>query len=249
MTAALEGTTGGVWRNNDDLESRSVEGGNEELIAINISSREETFAAGVVGKFISNTQASPKLMRGKRLVMTKKLHVGTCTSHAAAISLSIDNGGVRREEFWVFLNGIDVVLCAAKAKAGSFRTREVESGLVFLSKRCLLSTKGTNDMQAIFRGDFIEVFERIRRLRVSLGVIVITRGRVSWLELNGEEVWLVIFVNIVGVLGEIDNVGMENIIINMMIGQWGWTIGRGSGTFRIPDAGFSIRVQGGRFRE
>jgi hypothetical protein len=95
MTAALEGTTGGVWRDNDDLESRSVEGGNEELIAINILGREETFAAGVVGKFISNTQASPELMRWKRLVVTKKLHVGTRTSHAAAISLSIDNGGVR----------------------------------------------------------------------------------------------------------------------------------------------------------
>jgi hypothetical protein len=39
MTAALEGTKGGVWRNNDDLESRSVEGGNEELIAINITGR------------------------------------------------------------------------------------------------------------------------------------------------------------------------------------------------------------------
>jgi hypothetical protein len=199
MTAALEGTTGRVWRNNDDLEGRSVEGGNEELIAINISSREETFAAGVVGKFISNTQASPKLMRGERLVMTKKLHVGTCTSHAAAISLSIDNGGVRREEFWVFLNGIDVVLCAAKAKTSSFRTREVESSLVFLSERRLLGTKGTNDMQAIFGRDFIEVFERIGWLGISLGVIVITRARISWLEWDGEEVWLVIFVNIIGV--------------------------------------------------
>ena len=157
-------------------------------------------------------------MRWKRLVVTKKFHVGTRTSHAAAISLSIDNGGVRREEFWVFLNGIDVVLCAAKAKAGSFRTREVESGLVFLSKRCLLSTKGTNDMQVIFGRDFIEVFEWIGWLRISLRVIVISRGRIVGLELNGEEVWLVIFVYIVGVLDEVDNVGVKDIIINTMIG-------------------------------
>jgi hypothetical protein len=65
MTAALESATGRIRRDDYDLESRSVEGGNEELMAINITGREETFATGVVGKFIGNTQASPKLIRGR----------------------------------------------------------------------------------------------------------------------------------------------------------------------------------------
>jgi hypothetical protein len=58
MTTALEGATGGIGRNNDDLQSGGVEGGNEEFITINISGWEESFATGIVGKFISNSQAS-----------------------------------------------------------------------------------------------------------------------------------------------------------------------------------------------
>jgi hypothetical protein len=54
MTTALESTTGRIGRNNDDLESGSVEGGDEEFITINVTGWEESSATGIVGKFISN---------------------------------------------------------------------------------------------------------------------------------------------------------------------------------------------------
>jgi hypothetical protein len=95
MTTALEGTTGGIQRDNDDLESRCVKGRYEEFITINIMSREESFATWIVGKFISNAQASPKLIRSKGLIVTDELDMWAGSSHTVAIGLSISNGQVR----------------------------------------------------------------------------------------------------------------------------------------------------------
>jgi hypothetical protein len=110
-----------------------------------------------------------------------------------------------------------VILRATEAEAGSFRTGEVESSLIFLSKRSLLGTKRTDDMQVVFRRNFIKVFEWIGRFRISLGFIIISRGRIGWLKLNGEEVWLVIGTKVSRVLAEINNVGMKDIIIDTVI--------------------------------
>jgi hypothetical protein len=112
------------------------------------------------------------------------------------------------------LDSIDVVFCTAKAKASGFGPGEIESGLIFLGEGSLLGTEHADDMQAIFRRDFIKIFEWIRGFRISLRIIIIGRGRVGRLKLNREEVWLVIRASVSGVLAEIDNVGMKDIIID-----------------------------------
>jgi hypothetical protein len=95
VTTTLEGATGRVRGNNDDLQRGSVESGNEEFISIKITRREESFATGIVGKFISDAQAGPKLIRRKGLIVTEQFHMRTGTGHTATVSLSIDNAGVR----------------------------------------------------------------------------------------------------------------------------------------------------------
>jgi hypothetical protein len=80
-----------------------------------------------------------------------------------------------------------------------------------------LGTKGVDDMQAVFRRDFIEVFKRIGWLRISLGGIIIFRGTICGLKLNRKKVWLVIHINVCWVLAEINNVSMKDIIIDCMI--------------------------------
>jgi hypothetical protein len=95
VTTTLEGTTGGIRGNNDDLQSGGVEGRNEDFITIKITGREESFATGIVGKFISDAQAGPKLIRRKGLIVTEQFHMRTGTGHTATVSLSIDNAGVR----------------------------------------------------------------------------------------------------------------------------------------------------------
>jgi hypothetical protein len=71
MTTALEGTTSRVGRNDDNLQGGSVEGGNEQLITVKVTDRKEAFATGIVCKFISNTQASPKFIGRKRLIVAE----------------------------------------------------------------------------------------------------------------------------------------------------------------------------------
>jgi hypothetical protein len=78
-----------------------------------------------VGKFISNAQASSKLIGRKRLIVAEQVHMRTGTGHTPTVCLGIDNVRVGREEFGVFLDSIDMVLCVTEAKAGCFRTREV----------------------------------------------------------------------------------------------------------------------------
>jgi hypothetical protein len=95
VTTTLESATGGVRGDNDDLQSGGVEGGNEEFITIKITHREESFATGIVGKFISDAQAGPQLIRRKGLIVMEQFHMRTSTGHTSTISLGIDNAGVR----------------------------------------------------------------------------------------------------------------------------------------------------------
>jgi hypothetical protein len=50
-----------------------------------------------------------------------------------------------------------------------------------------------------------------------LRVLIIRRRSIGWLKLNGEEVWLLVCASISGVLAEVNNVSMENIIIYTVI--------------------------------
>jgi hypothetical protein len=80
---------------------------------------------GIVGKFISNTQASPKFIGRKRLIVAEQVHLVTGTCHTSTVRLGIYNVRVRREELGICLDSIDMVLCTTEAKTSCFRTREV----------------------------------------------------------------------------------------------------------------------------
>jgi hypothetical protein len=80
-----------------------------------------------------------------------------------------------------------------------------------------LGTERTDDIQAILGRNLIKVFEGIGWFWVSLRVFIVNRGSIGWLKLNGEEVVLLICASISGVLAEVNNVSMENIIIYTVI--------------------------------
>jgi hypothetical protein len=202
-----------------------------------------------VGKFISDTQSSPKFVGRKRLIMAEQLHKMTGTGHTSTVRLGIDNVRVRGEELGILLDSIDMVLCTTEAKAGCFRTREVESSLIFLGKGGLLGTKRTDDMEAILWRNLIKIFEGIGGFWVSLRVFIVSRGSIGRLKLNGEEVWLLICACISGVLAEVNNVSMENVIVYAVIRERDLLTRRGRVTFGVPNAGFSVRIQRGRFRD
>jgi hypothetical protein len=107
-----------------------------------------------------------------------------------------------------------MIFRTAKAKASGFGPGEIESSLVFLGEGSLLGTKGADDMQGIFRRDFVKILKGVRGFRISLRIIVIGRGRVGRIKLNRKEVWLPIRTGVSRVLVEIDDVGMKDIIID-----------------------------------
>jgi hypothetical protein len=95
MATALEGTTGRIRRDNDNLESRCIKCRNEEFITINIMGREETFATWIVDKFISNTQASPKFIWREGLIVMEEFNMWAGTGNTASIGLSVSNSRVQ----------------------------------------------------------------------------------------------------------------------------------------------------------
>jgi hypothetical protein len=101
-------------------------------MTIFILDREETLTTGVVGELISNTKPGTNLVRGKRLKMADELNMGASGGHTAAVSLSVSNSGISREEFWISRHRVDVVLSTADTKTLCSEPGHVKGSLILL---------------------------------------------------------------------------------------------------------------------